>query len=206
VPFIATGKYLPNRLVFQYLEALRGLIGRTAVEGAWRITDRPDGSLPPVSDDLEKSVDFSRFSALCNAVFAVYGKDVARSVLYQCGRSAFDQVLQTTATIVGLEGRRLHASPGSDRIAEGLSSAIRLLNTLSDVECSMAAERDVYRFHCAACPECIGRSHEGGICFGMAGIFRGALDWFGVHPEFPVLETACGTPGCSFSVSMNVRG
>jgi predicted hydrocarbon binding protein len=206
VPLIAAGKYLPNRLVFDFLQALRELIGRTASEGVWRQPGREDGCPPAPPDDLEKSVDFSCFSALCGAVCAVYGEDAARSILYRCGRAAFGRILQTTSALVGLEGPHFYASSGSERIAEGLPSAARLINILSDMDCSMTADRRTYRFRCNACPECVGRPGDGGICFGTAGIFRGALDWFGIDPELPVAETACGTPGCSFSVGMDVRG
>ncbi len=201
VPFIATGKYLPNRMIFFFRQALQESIGLAAAERIWRAAGPQRECLPPASDDLEKSVDFSCFSGLCFSVAGVYGGDGARSILYRCGRTAFTKTLRSTSAIVGLDGPHFHESPGSGRIAEGLRSIIRLLSILSDMECSVDIAPGEYRFHSATCPECIGRIRGSGICFGMAGIFRGALDWFGIDPEIPVMETECGISGCAFSVS-----
>ena len=201
MPFIATGKYLPNRLVFFFRQALQESIGLAAAERIWQAAGPQRECLPPVSDDLEKSVDFSCFSGLCSSMAGVYGEDGARSILYRCGRTAFTKTLRSTSAIVGLDGPHFHASAGPGMISEGLRSITRLLSLLCDMDCSVEIAPGEYRFRSAACPECVGRIRGSGICHATAGIFRGSLDWFGVNPEIPVVETECGLSGCAFSVS-----
>ena len=204
VPFFATGKYLPNRIVFFFRQALEGTMGRTAVDRIWLGAGPRDECLLPVMDDLEKAVDFSCFSALCSSIEKVYGEEGARAILHRSGRMAFSRTLRSTAALVGLEGPHLYAQSGSDRISAGLLSVTRLLSLLSDMECSVASTPQGYRFSVTGCPECAGRTCGGSLCHSVAGMLRGALDWFGIDPGIPVVETdciACGAAGCNFSIS-----
>jgi predicted hydrocarbon binding protein len=201
VSFIATGKYLPNRMMYFFRQALEDSIGRTAVGRIWQGTATREEGLAPASNDLEKAVDFSRFAEVCSAVEGFYGEAGARAVLYPAGRAAFFKTLRSTSAIVGLDGPGFYSPSGSVRIETGLQSVVRLLGILSDMECSIDAGGSGCRFHVAICPECIGRTRAKGLCFGMAGLFRAALDWFGVDPEIPVVETECGAPGCAFFAS-----
>jgi predicted hydrocarbon binding protein len=201
VTYFATGKYLPNRMVFFFRRALQESIGAAAAEEIWQSAGPRHACPSPVADDLAKAVDFSCFYGLCRSVTDVYGGAGARSILFRCGRAAITQTLASTSAVVGLEGPHFHRPDAAGRIADGLPSAARLLNILSDMECSMDAVPGEYRFRCAACPECLGRRPGGVMCVSMAGMFRGALDWFGVDPGIAVVETECGNPGCAFSVS-----
>ena len=211
MPSIAAGKFLPNRMVFFFRQALEDTIGRTAVELIWRSVGSrrkclsPSGFLggfPPVKDDLEKAVDFECFASLCASIEQEYGGSGARTILHQAGCVSLSQTLRSTAEMVGLEGPRLHARNDSDRIAEGLTSVARLLELISDMRCSAEALPQGYCFRVTACPECMGR-RTGRICYSIGGMLRGALDWLGVDPAVSVTETKCiaeGAVGCEFSL------
>ena len=201
---IAAEKYLPNRMLFFFHRSLEETIGRTATALLWRNAGARSECLPTVTDDLEKAVSFSCYSALCLSIGKVYGESGARDILYRSGRTVLSETLRSTAAIVGLDGARLYGQPVAERIAEGMPSATRLLGLISDMECRMEIVPPAYRFHVSACPECAGRRAEGGLCYSVGGMLRGALDWFGIDPAIPVAEDECtvrGAAGCVFSIS-----
>jgi predicted hydrocarbon binding protein len=201
VPIDATGKFLPARMVTFFRQALQESIGLTAAERLWISAGPPDACPPPAGEDLAKSVDFSWYAGLCASVAGIYGEAGARAILYRCGRTAFARLLRSTSAIAGLNGPRFAARSEPERIAEGLRSAAWLLGQLSDLACRVETGPQEIRFHTADCPECVGRTRGGSLCHGMAGAFRGILDWFGIDPEIPVVETECGMSGCTFSVT-----
>ncbi len=201
---IAAGKYLPNRMLFFFHQALEETIGRTATALLWQSSGPRNACLSSVTDDLVKAVEFSCYAALCASIGKVYGESGARAILHHCGRIALSETLHSTAAIVGLDGTRLFGQAGSRRIEEGMQSVTRLLGLLSDMECCMEIVPQGYRFRVTACPECAGRTSETVVCHGVAGMLRGVLDWFGIDPAIPVTEDeciACGDAGCVFSIS-----
>jgi predicted hydrocarbon binding protein len=204
VPSFATGKFLPNRMAFFFRQALEETVGRTAVDWIWRNAGPQNTCLPPVTDDLEKSVDFSCFSALCASIGKAYGESGSPAILHRCGRAALIGTMASTAALVDLDGPRLYARSGSERILEGLGAITRLLGLISDMECRMEVLSQEYRFHIADCPECFGRQSTGAVCHSVSGMLRGALDWFSINPAIPVTEVeclACGGAGCVFSIA-----
>ncbi|MGB7537527.1 MAG: hypothetical protein WBM17_03215 [Anaerolineales bacterium] len=203
MPSIAAGFFLPNRMLFHFHQALEETAGRTATALIWNSAEPRRECLPAVTDDLEKAVAFTFFSALCESIEREYGESGARGILRRCGRAALTQTLRSTAAIVGLDAPRLSTSAGSDRLADGLASVARLLELLSDMECRVDSLPRGYRFRVSACPECLGRRSGGNICHSVGGMLRGALDWFGIDPAVPVTEIECGAggaSGCDFSI------
>jgi hypothetical protein len=185
--FPVTEKFLPNRLVWFHWLAMEENIGRVGTQ----------------RNDLAKSIGFSRYAALCRSVEDSYGEQAARDLLYRSARRAFPRLLHGTAAMVGAEGPRFFMQPDHFRITEGLASVSKLLRTLSDMRCSSAWTGDRWRFSILLCPECAGSSREDCICHSMAGLIRGALDWFGMDPAVPVEEIRCkanGSEECEFSV------
>jgi predicted hydrocarbon binding protein len=203
VPSIAVGKFLPNRMLFHFHQALEETAGRTATALIWSGAPPRRERLPAVTDDLEKAIAFTCFSALSESITQEYGESGARGILERCGRAALFQTLRSTAAIVGLEGPRLRQPAGSDRIGYGLASIARLLELISDMECTVDPKPQEYRVHVFVCPECTGRRSGGKICHSVRGMLRGALDWFGIDPTVPITEVACsasGAAGCDFSI------
>jgi predicted hydrocarbon binding protein len=204
MPFGATGRYLPNRMVFHFQQALEETIGRVAVERIWNGAEGRERCFPPATDDLEKSFDFSCFSALCSAVENVYGEAGTRGILFRSGRAALSRTLRSTASIVGLDGPQRYAQSGAGRIVEGLPSVLRLLGLISDMEWSMEMIGWGCSFRIAACPECVGRTGDAPFCHGVSGMLRGVLDWIGVDPAARVAEDECagsGAGACRFSIA-----
>lgn len=204
VPSIAAGKFLPNRMLFHFLQGLEATAGRTAAALIWNSAGGGRECLSSVPDDLEKAIPFECFSALCAAVEVEFGESGSRGILQRCGRTAFTHTLRSTASIAGIDGPPLRASPGADRIAAGLESVVRLLKLISDMECSLIALPRSFRIRVSACPECAGRRSAGRACHGIGGMLRGALDWFGIDPAIPVTELECiagGAPVCEFTIA-----
>ncbi len=205
----ASGQLLSNRLLFHYRRALEENVGRAATEAVWRNAWAASGeNRRAVPDDLQKAVPFQRFAALCMSLEREYGPPGAVIILERCGRSSFSAVLRSTAAMVGLDAPQFRMPSGNGRIAEGLAEVGRLLALLSDMRGGVEAAGSEYRFRLTACPECAGRSGSV-LCHSVAGMLRGALDWFGIDPAAPVRElecTAAGSSGCVFSVPGESRG
>jgi predicted hydrocarbon binding protein len=204
VSSIAAGKYLPNRMLFFFHQALEATIGRSATVLLWQNSGPREECLSSVTDDLEKAVEFSCYSSLCASIGQVYGESGARTILHQCGRTTLSETLRSTAALGGLDGTRLFGQTSTSRIVEGMQSVIRLLGLLSDMECCMEIVPQGYRFRVTACPECAGRRSDGKVCHSVGGMLRGVLDWFGIDPAIPVIEDeclACGDAGCVFFIS-----
>jgi predicted hydrocarbon binding protein len=200
---VAAGRYLPNRMLFLFYQALEATAGRTATALIWKSAGPRRECLPAVADNLEKAVAFACFSALCEAIEREYGESGARGILERCGRAAFSQTLRSTAAIAGLDGPQLRAAAGPERMADGLASVARLLELVSDMECAVETTPQGFRFRVSACPECLGRRSGGKICHSVRGMLRGALDWIGIDPGIPVTEAECiagGAAGCDFSI------
>jgi predicted hydrocarbon binding protein len=200
---VAAGRYLPNRMLFHFYQALEATAGRTATALIWKSAGPRRECLPAVTDDLEKGVAFACFSALCEAIEREYGESGARGILEHCGRAALSQTLRSTAAIAGLDGPQLRATAGPGRMADGLASVARLLELVSDMECAVEPTPQGYRFRVSACPECLGRRSGGKICHCVCGMLRGALDWIGIDPAISIAETECiagGAAGCDFSI------
>jgi hypothetical protein len=203
MPFGATGKYLPNRMVFHFRQALEETIGRIAVEQIWSAAEGWEERFPPVLNDLEKSVDFAFFSALCSSVGNVYGEPGTRGILFRSGRSALSRTLRSTASIVGLDNPPRDTRSGAGRIAEGWPSVHRLLGLISDMEWSMETSASGCVFRIAVCPECAGRTGNAPFCYGVSGMIRGMLDWLDLDPTARIAEDECagtGADGCRFAV------
>jgi predicted hydrocarbon binding protein len=201
---IAPGKYLPNRMLFFFHQALEDTIGRTAAALLWRSSGPRNACLADVTDDLEKAVEFSSYAALCASIGKVYGDSGARAILQRCGRAALAETLCSTAALAGLDGSRLYRRTDPRQTAESLHAVARLLGLLSDMECRAEILPQGCRFRVSACPECQGRRSGSGICHSVGGMWRGALDWLGVDPAIPVAEDEClasGGAGCVFSIS-----
>jgi predicted hydrocarbon binding protein len=204
VSSIAPGKYLPNRMLFFFHQALEETIGRTATALLWQNSGPRNECLASVSDDLEKAVEFSCYAALCASIGKVYGESGARTILHRCGRAALTETLRSTAALAGLDGSHLFRQTDPQQIAERLHSVTRLLGLLSDMECRLEILPQGCRLCVSACPECLGRRSEAGICHSVGGMWRGALDWLGIDPDIPVAEEVClasGGAGCVFSIS-----
>jgi predicted hydrocarbon binding protein len=200
----ATGKYLPNRWVFHFREALSELLGREGAENVIRAIpnsiDDPTGS----AQNLEKSFDFSRYAAICASVSDVYGEEGAQTILRRAGHDAFTRMLKSTATIVGVERSGLPARPASESFDSRMQSIVRLWGLLSDMQCACAEAEGEYRFRIFACPECAGRTAAACLCHSMVGMLQAALDWFRASPTLTATEIQCmsqGAPQCEFALA-----
>ncbi len=204
MPLPATGKYLAVRWVFFFREALTDTIGLEGTSAVLRAV--PDAILCPAGSakDLEKSVDFSCYSAMCASVAELYGESGAGLILHRAGRSAFTRLLKMTSAMVGAKHSEFPAGSSASPFDVRLQSIVRLLGWISDVECACEAAEGGVRFRLIACPECAGRSAAVPSCYGMAGMIYAAADWLGAGPAATVSETRCVARGdlqCEFSLA-----
>lgn len=200
----ATGKYLPNRWVFHFREALAELVGREGAEGVLRAIPNPIDDLTGSGQDWEKTFDFSRYAAMCASVSDMYGEEGAQTILRRAGHAAFTRMLKSTAAMAGVERPGIPAQPASESFEARMQSIVRLWGLLSDLQCACEGTEGEYRFRIFACPECAGRTAAGCLCHSMVGMLQAALDWFGSSPALTASEIQCmsqGAPQCEFSLA-----
>jgi len=204
VPLRATGKYLPVRWVFLFREALTETIGLEGTNAVLRAIPspicRPDGS----AKDLEKSVDFSCYSAICASVTEFYGESGARRILTSAGRTAFTRLLKMTAAMAGAEHSGFPIGSAASPFEVRMQSVVRLLGLVSDVECKCEIAGDEVHFRIISCPECAGRPAADYLCHSMGGMVQAAAEWFGAGSAAKTSEIRCMAQGdsqCEFSIA-----
>jgi predicted hydrocarbon binding protein len=202
----AAGKHLPVRWVYYFREALTETIGIDGTSAVFRAIPDPACRSTGSAKDLEKSVDFSCYGAICTSVAELYGESGSRLILYRSGRAAFARLLKRTASMAGAD--RLGVSVGSvaSPLEVRMQSIVRLLGLLSDMECACETAGDEVRFKIFSCPECAGRPFAGCLCHSMAGMVQAAVDWFGGKSAATASEIRCMAQGdslCEFSIAGN---
>jgi hypothetical protein len=202
-PF-STGKYLPNRMGFLLLQGLEEAIGRDGQRTLLRTAD-PDGQWKDLpSDNLEKTFDFVFYAAICGTLETVYGQRTARRILYQASRSSFRRAIRGFSGLGGMDNPDFYAQSVPSRVENGLVSVARLLRLLTDIDLHLIPIPHGYALSMASCPECSGRTGLERLCFSMAGMIRGTLDWLGLDPQIDVAETQCianGAGQCEFRIA-----
>ncbi|MGD0173807.1 MAG: 4-vinyl reductase [Anaerolineales bacterium] len=200
----ATGKYLPVRWMFFFQEALTETIGLEGTNAVLRAIPSPIRCPEGSAKDLEKSVDFSCYSAICASVTEFYGESGARWILTSAGRTAFTRLLKMTAAMVGAEHSGFSLESAAPPFEVRMQSIVRLLGLVSDVECKCEIAGDEVRFRIISCPECAGRPAAGYLCHSMGGMVQAAADWFGAGPAVKTSEIRCMAQGdsqCEFSIA-----
>jgi len=200
----ATGKYLPVRWMFFFREALTETIGLEGTNAVLRAIPSPIPFPEGSAKDLEKSVDFSCYSAICASVTAFYGESGARRILTSAGRTAFTRLLKMTAAMVGAEHSGFPIRSAASQFEVRMQSIVRLLGLVSDVECKCEIAGDEVRFRIISCPECAGRPAAGYRCHSMGGMVQAAADWLGAGSTVKTAEIRCmaqGDPQCEFSIA-----
>ena len=136
MPQRAVGKYLPVRWMFYFREALSETIGLEGTNSVLRAIPEPIRCPAGSAKDLEKSVDFSCYGAICASVADLYGDAGARRVLFAAGRTAFTRFVKN---------HRGDGRCGSSRFSRGspavpletrMQSIVQLIGLVSDMECS----------------------------------------------------------------------
>lgn len=200
----ATGKYLPVRWMFFFREALTETIGLEGTNAVLRAIPSPIRCPEGSAKDLEKSVDFSCYNAICASVTDFYGESGARRILASAGRTAFTRLLKITAAMVNAEHSGFPIRSAASPFEARMQSIIRLLGLVSDVECKCEVAGDVVRFRIISCPECAGRPAAGCLCHGMGGMVQAAADWCGAGSAVSTTEIQCMAQGdsqCEFSIA-----
>ncbi len=200
----ATGKYLPVRWMFFFREGLTETIGLEGTNAMLRAIPSPNRCPEGSAKDLEKSVDFSCYSAICASVTEFYGESGAMWILMSAGRTAFTRLLKMTAAMVGAEHSGFPIGSAASPFEFRMQSIVRLLGLVSDVECKCETAGDGLRFRILACPECAGRPAAGCLCHSMGGMVQAAADWFGAGSAVKTTEIRCMAQGdsqCEFSIA-----
>ena len=200
----ATGKYLPVRWMFFFREGLTETMGLEGTNALLRAIPSPIHCPEGTSKGLEKSVDFSCYSAICASVTDFYGESGAEEILTNAGRNAFTRLLKMTATMVGAEHSVFSIGSAASPFEVRMESTVRLLGLISDVECKCEPAGDELRFRIIACPECAGRRAAGCLCHSMGGMIQAAADWFGAGSAVMTTEIRCMAQGdsqCEFSIA-----
>lgn len=200
----ATGKCLPVCWMFFFREALTETIGLEGTNAVLRAISSPIHCPEGSAKDLEKSVDFSCYSAFCASVTAFYGESGVSRILMSAGRTAFTRLLKMTAAMVGAEHSGFPIGSAASPFEVRMQSIVRLLGLVSDVECKCEIAGDEVRFRINSCPECGGRPAAGCLCHGMGGMVQAAADWCGAGSAVSTTEIRCiaqGDSQCEFSIA-----
>lgn len=199
-----SGYYIPNRIALIHLQAMEQILGRGEVGKILDLAglDELVDSYPP--NDLGRSIDFSGFSALNQALEVMFGDRSGRGLAQRSAWAAFNQALRSFDASAEFTDPSFRYLPLSTRIGVGLRSVASMLSRNSDQLCMVEESEDAYTFTVTQCPYCWGRTSDRPICNAVAGILEASLRWFSRGQNYPVHETHCvavGDEACQFHIT-----
>ncbi len=200
----SSGYFYPNKVVRNFLLAMEDVMGHNGVSAVLNLAGLHKwvGNYPP--DDLERSVDFSAFSAINATLMIMYGPRGGRGL---ARRSAWVSIagplneLQVFSQLKELVERQPSLEAALD---QGLPAIASALEELSDQKTTVQATGDHYTVVVNRCPACWGQKATEPICHAVTGWLEECLRWLTGGRTYEVVETHCAAMGdnaCQFRIN-----
>ncbi|TKJ30317.1 MAG: 4-vinyl reductase [Chloroflexi bacterium B3_Chlor] len=197
-------RYYSNRMARIYLVAIEDVIGSNGVAAVLRLAKLGHliGNYPP--DSLDREFSFEDFAAINQAVQEVYGPQGAKGLCQHAGRATLKYTVTDGGLMADLPDAAFKLLPPGAKVKVGLTTLAKSVADFSDQEAYVVENEEHLVFVVEQCPECWGRSSDGPICHGTAGMLQEALHWLSDSQEFTAVETECVARGddvCTFTIS-----
>jgi hypothetical protein len=182
---------------------MEDVMGHNGVSAVLNLAGLHDwvGNYPP--DDLERSVDFSAFSAINGTLLIMYGPRGGRGLARRSAWVSFAGLFNELEAFEELADMAAHRPTTEAVLEQGLPAIAAALDQLSDQKTSVQAEDDHYTVSVERCPVCWGLSTTGPCCHPVTGILEESLRWLSGGSAFLITETHCKAVGddvCQFRV------
>ncbi len=184
--------------------AMEDVMGHNGVSAVLNLAGLHDwvGSYP--ADDLERSVDFSAFSAINATLLIMYGPRGGRGLARRSAWVSIAGLLNELEAFSGL-AEFAESQPGVETALEkGLPMVAAALDAMSDQKTNVQSESDHFTVVVERCPVCWGQKASEASCHAMAGWLEECLRWLTGGRTFEIVETHCramGDNACQFRIS-----
>lgn len=205
-----SGYFNSNKFARIFLESIQEITGTHGLNAILNYAGLSElvNKMPP--DDLERSFDFSNYSAINQALEDIYGSRGGKGLALRIGKTTFADVLKDYGELAGVGDLAFKILPLQEKIKFGLEAMARIFTEKSDQISSVNEREDEYVYSIQRCPVCWGRSAEREpICYYMVGLLKEGLSWVSGGKEFLVSEEKCialGDGACEFVIAKQPVG
>ena len=208
-PIPPSGYYYPNNFAVITLEGIKQVMGVNGLNAILNLAHLPEliDNFPP--GNLEKEFDFSKYSALNQALEEMYGPRGGRGFALRAGRALFADALKNFGAMAGVGELAFKVLPLQAKLRIGLPAMAKIFTTISDQLTTVKEEANelVYTIH--RCPVCWGRTGlDKPVCFIAVGLLEESLKWVSGGSVFRVNESKCiamGDEVCEFIIQKNPK-
>lgn len=185
-----------NKFARIYLESLYEVMSRDDVRtlmtaaGLPRLADY----LPP--DNLEKSFDFTYFTAIRFAFTEAFGEEDGDALAYASGRASFRGGLRRFGDLVVNIDLTHRDIPLEDKLEIGLSAMSEVAMQFSDqISRVYPFDEETYIYTLERCPMCWGQRSNRAMCHIGQGLVSESLSWLANDRQFHIETSACVAAG-----------
>jgi hypothetical protein len=199
-----SGFFYPNHIVRTYLESLRDILGGNGLRVLLKRAGLVEWIEAPPPADLEKAVDFARFSSLCAIMDEFYGLQGGHGVARRASWASYGVLREALADIPEVSGWDKVDLPLEKKIKGALVGTARILSGVSDQLTTVEEDDQSFFFTVHHCPVCWGRESEEPLCHPILGALEEATRWASNGLKFAIEEIECKAMGqetCKFRVS-----
>lgn len=200
----SSGYFYPNKVVRNFLLAMEDVMGHNGVSAVLNLAGLHEwvDNYPP--DDLERSVDFSAFSAINATLLIMYGPRGGRGLARRSAWLSIAGLLNQLDAFAGL-AKLAESHPAVETALEqGLPEIADALAEMSDQKTSLKSAADHYTVVVDRCPVCWGQKATEPCCHAVSGWLEECLRWLTGGSSFEIVETHCkamGDNACQFRIS-----
>lgn len=184
--------------------AMEDVMGHNGVSAVLNLAGLHDwvGNYPP--SDLERSVDFSAFSAINATLLIMYGPRGGRGLARRSAWLSIKGLFSELDVFAGL-AKLAESHPTVETALElGLPEIAAALDKMSDQKTSLEPASDHYTVIVDRCPVCWGQKATEPCCHAVVGWLEESLRWLTGGMSFEIVETHCeamGDNACQFRIS-----
>jgi hypothetical protein len=199
----ASGYFYPNKVVRNFLLAMEDVMGHNGVSAVLNLAGLHDwvGNYPP--DDLDRSVDFSAFSAINATLLIMYGPRGGRGLARRSAWVSIAGLLNDLDEFAALKDLAQTQPSVAAALDEGVPAIASALDAISDQKSTVETGRDHYTVVVERCPACWGQKATEPTCHAVTGWLEECLRWLTGGRTFEIIETHCiamGDHACRFTI------
>ncbi len=203
-PLQKSGYFLPSRWARSSILALEDLIGNAALQALLNLAhlNQYIDELPLAN--LEKSFEFSDFSAIFMALEELYGIRGGRVLALRSGRITFGNTIANFGVLAGTADLAFTALSSNRKSKITLSAIAKIFSEISDQRTSVKESATEFHYTVHRNPICWERKdEEKPICYFHVGLLEEAMHQIAGGSEFRVDESECQAMGeltCNFII------
>jgi len=193
---------IPNGMMYVTLLTVEDIVGKNGLHSLLnygKIKQYRD-NFPKNNNELE--IPIEDFMGIVTSIIQIFGESGAKSILYNCGKRAFQLVLQENPALFGLVGLSLKVLPKKKRAETILDQICKGGNKIFGENQRFYVGEDGFVTEIYDCFYCKGLTSEIPMCSAELGFEAESVRWV-TNDHYEVREVLCRARGddvCKFVV------